>query len=81
MTDNIAKDVLRSLVERIERLEAEKTNLAEDIKQVFSEAKAQGFDVKILRAIIRMRKMEDHTRQEHEALVDLYAHALGMIRG
>jgi len=77
----IAQDVLRSFVERIERLEEEKKNLADDIKDVYSEAKSSGFDVKILRQIVRMRKMEDHERQEREALIDLYAHALGMIRG
>lgn len=77
----IAKDILRSFVERVERLEEEKKNLADDIKDVYAEAKSGGFDVKILRQIIRMRKMEEHERQEQEALVDLYAHALGMIRG
>ena len=77
----VARDQLRSIVERIERLEEEKKNLADDIKDVYSEAKSSGFDVKILRQIVRMRKMEDHERQEQEALVDLYAHALGMTRG
>lgn len=83
MTDvgGIAQDVLRSFVERVERLEEEKKNLADDIKDVYAEAKSSGFDVKILRQIIRMRKMEDHERQEQEALIDLYAHALGMVRG
>ena len=83
MTDvgGIAQDVLRSFVERIERLEEEKKNYADDIKDVYSEAKSSGFDAKVLRQIVRMRKMEDHDRQEQEALVDLYAHALGMLRG
>ena len=80
-TGGIAQDVLRSFVERIERLEEEKKNLADDIKEVYAEAKGNGFDVKILRKIIAMRKMEDHDRQEQEALIDLYAHALGMTRG
>jgi len=77
----IAQDVLRSFVERIERLEEEKKNLADDIKDVYSEAKSSGFDAKILRKIIAMRKLEDSDRQEQEALIDLYAHALGMLRG
>lgn len=81
MTDPIAQDIIRSFIERIERLVEEKQNLADDIKDVFSEAKSTGFDVKILRKILAMRKMEDHERQEQEALIDLYAHALGMIRG
>ena len=83
MTDvgGIAQDVLRSFVERIERLEEEKKNLADDIKDVYAEGKSTGFDVKILRQIVKMRKMEDHERQEQEALVDLYSHALGMVRG
>jgi uncharacterized protein (UPF0335 family) len=77
----VASDVLRSFVERIERLEEEKKNLSEDLKDVYSEAKGNGFDVKILRKIIAMRKMEDHERQEQEALIDLYASSLGMSRG
>ncbi len=77
----IAQDVLRSFVERIERLEEEKKNMADDIKDVYSEAKSSGFDAKILRKIIAMRKLEESDRQEQEALIDLYAHALGMIRG
>ena len=80
-TGGIAQDVLRSFVERIERLEEEKKSLSDDIKDVYSEAKGTGFDVKILREVVRMRKMEDHERQEHEALIDLYTHALNMVRG
>lgn len=80
-TGGIAQDVIRSFVERIERLEEEKKNLAEDIKDVYAEAKGSGFEVKILREIVKMRKMEDHERQEQEALIDLYAHTLGMARG
>jgi len=79
-TGGISQDILRSYVERVERLEEEKKNLADDIKDVYSEAKSQGFDVKILRKIIAMRKMEDHERQEQEALIDLYASAIGMVR-
>lgn len=68
----IAADQLRSYVERIERLNEEKANLQADIKQVFGEAKALGFDVKILREVIKRRKMEDHARAEHDELLELY---------
>jgi uncharacterized protein (UPF0335 family) len=76
-----AKDHLRSFIERIERLEEEKAALAEDIREVYAEAKSSGFDTKALRAIIRMRKQDDHERMEQEALLATYMHALGMIRG
>lgn len=83
MTDvgGIAADVLRSFIERVERLEEEKKNFADDIKDVYAEAKSQGFDAKIMRQIVRLRKMEEQDRQEQEALLDLYTHALGMERG
>lgn len=74
----IAADQLASYVERIERLEEEKTNLMSDIKEVYGEAKALGYDVKILRQIIRLRKMEDHERSEKEEILDVYKRALGM---
>lgn len=80
-TGGISQDVLRSFVERIERIEEEKRGLAEDIKNIYSEAKSSGFDGKALREIVRKRRLEDSDRQEQEALVDLYAHALQMIRG
>ena len=80
-TGGIAADALRSFIERIERLEEEKKALADDIKDVYSEAKSTGFDTKIMRQIVRLRKMEESDRQEQEALLDLYTHALGMIRG
>jgi uncharacterized protein (UPF0335 family) len=76
-----AKDHLRAFIERIERLEEEKAALAEDIREVFAEAKGTGFDTKALRAIIRLRKLEDHERMEQEALLATYMHALGMIGG
>jgi uncharacterized protein (UPF0335 family) len=75
----IASDRLRTIIERIERLEEEKAVLAEDIKEVFSEAKAAGFDVKILRQVIRLRKLESSDRQEQEAILDLYKRALDMM--
>jgi uncharacterized protein (UPF0335 family) len=76
-----AKDHLRAFIERIERLEEEKAALAEDIREVYAEAKGTGFDTKALRTIIRMRKLEDHERMEQEALLATYMHALGMIGG
>ncbi|NQW00598.1 MAG: DUF2312 domain-containing protein [Rhodospirillales bacterium] len=75
----VAGDRLRSFIERIERLEEEKAALAEDIKEVFSEAKGTGFDVKIMRQIIRLRKMEDGDRSEMEEVLDVYKRALGMM--
>jgi uncharacterized protein (UPF0335 family) len=72
---------LKSIVERIERLEEEKKALADDIKEVFAEAKANGFDTKVLRTVIRLRKQDKTERQEQEALLDLYLHALGMAAG
>ena len=76
----IAADQLASYVERIERLEEEKANLMADIKEVYGEAKALGYDVKILRQIIRLRKMEDHERTEQEEILEVYKRALGMSR-
>lgn len=69
---------LRAFVERVERLEEEKAALADDIKEVFAEAKAQGFDVKTLRKVIALRKKDAQERQEEEALLDTYLAALGM---
>jgi uncharacterized protein (UPF0335 family) len=68
----IAADQLRSLIERVERLEEEKAVLATDIREVYAEAKAHGFDPKIMRQVVRLRKMETADRQEQEALLDLY---------
>lgn len=73
-----AKDRLRGFVERVERLEEEKKALADDIKEVYAEAKGEGFDVKILRQVIRLRKMDKAEFQEVEAMLDLYLSALGM---
>jgi uncharacterized protein (UPF0335 family) len=75
---NVAADQLRLFIERIERLEEEKKGIADDIKDVYAEAKANGFDGKTMRAIIRLRKMETHARQEAEALLETYKSALGM---
>lgn len=78
MSEIIAADLLRQLIERIERLEEEKRGIMEDIKEVFSEVKAQGFDVKAVKAVIKLRNMEQHKRQEMEAILDSYLAALGM---
>ncbi len=75
-----AKDHLKSFIERIERLEEEKAALVADIREVYSEAKGTGFDVKIMRQVIRLRKMETADRQEQDAILDLYLSALGMKR-
>ncbi len=77
----VAAGQLRSFVERIERLEEEKKGISDDIRDVFAEAKGNGFDTKIMRQVIRLRKQEPNERQEAEAILDLYMHALGMIPG
>ena len=77
MNGSVAQEQLRSLIERIERLTEEKTALTADIREVFSEAKAQGFDVKTMRQIIRLRSLDTADRQEQDALLDLYRQALG----
>ncbi|SOB86688.1 Uncharacterized conserved protein, UPF0335 family [Sphingomonas guangdongensis] len=78
MTDNVSAEQLRLLIERIERLEEEKRGVSDDIKDVYGEAKATGFDPKIMRAIIRLRKMEKHQLDEQDALLETYRQALGM---
>ncbi len=75
----ITGDRLRSFIERIERLEEEKQALADDIKEVFAEAKGTGFDIKVMRKIIRMRKQDLNERKEEEALLETYMAAIGMI--
>lgn len=75
----VAGDQLRTIVERVERLEEEKKTIAEDIKEVYGEAKANGFDTKILRKVVSLRKVEAAERQEQEAILDLYMAALGMV--
>lgn len=74
----IAADRLRSFIERIERLEEEKKGIQDDIKEIYAEAKGTGFDVKIMRQIIRLRKMDNADRQEQETILELYLQALGM---
>lgn len=75
----VARDQLRSFVERIERLEEEKKTIADDIKDVFGEAKSTGFDTKVLREVLKRRKQDKDERMEFEAVLDTYLAALGMI--
>ena len=74
-----AKDQLKAFVERIERLEEEKKALSDDIRDVYAEAKGNGYDVKAMRAIVRMRKQDKDERMEYETVLETYMHALGMI--
>jgi uncharacterized protein (UPF0335 family) len=74
----VAGQRLKAFIERVERLEEEKAALAEDIKEVFAEAKGTGFDVKTMRKIIKLRKMDAEKRREEQELLDLYASAIGM---
>ena len=74
----IAGERLRSFIQRIERLEEEKKTISDDIREVYSEAKSNGFDPKIMRQVIRLRRMESADRQEQEALLETYLSALGM---
>ena len=75
---SIAADELRLLIERIERFEEEKKAMADDIRDVYAEAKARGYDPKTMRTVVRLRKMETHVRQEAEAILDTYKAALGL---
>lgn len=81
MADSVAQDQLRAFVERIERLEEEKKAIADDIKEVYAEAKGNGFDTKVMRQVIRIRKQDRSERLEQEAILDLYLAALGMKLG
>ena len=74
----VAGDRLRTIIERVERLEDEKKALADDIREIYSEAKAAGFDAKIIRQIVRLRKMNTNERNEMEQVLDVYKRALGM---
>ena len=78
MSDVIAADQLRLFIERIERLEEEKKGIADDIKDVYAECKSTGFDVKTIRTIVKLRKMEKHHRDEADALLETYRNALGL---
>ncbi len=74
----IAADRLKQIVEKVERLEEEKREVAEQIKEVFAEAKSEGFDIRTLRQVLRLRRMKPHDRSEQEELLELYKAALGM---
>ena len=74
-----AKDHLKAFVERIERLEEEKKTIADDVRDVYAEAKANGFDAKALRTVVRLRKLDADERKEQEAILETYLHALGML--
>lgn len=80
MTDvgGITAEQLRSYIERIERLEEEKAELAANVREIFAEAKANGFDTKVMRQVLKLRKMDANDRAEQKSLLDLYLHALGM---
>lgn len=78
-SQTVAAGQLRALIERIERLEEEKATIAEDIKEIYQEAKGTGFDTKAIRTIVRLRKKDQAQRQEEQAVLDLYLAALGMI--
>lgn len=75
----IAKDQLRAIIERIERMEEEKKVISDDIRDVYAEAKGNGYDVKALRTIVRMRKQDANERQEAETILETYMQALGML--
>lgn len=83
MTDvhGVARDQLRAFIERIERLEEEKKTIADDIKDVYAEAKGTGFDTKILKKVIALRKKDEQERMEEDAILETYLAALGMIEG
>lgn len=77
--NSISSEQLQSIIRRVEALEAEKKILADDIRDVYAEAKGQGYDVKALREIVRLRRQDAQKRAEHETKVDAYKHALGML--
>ena len=76
--NSVAKDQIRAIIERIERMEEEKKTISDDIRDVYTEAKGNGLDTKALRTIVRMRKQDANERAEQEAILDLYLHAMGM---
>ena len=75
-SDSVAQDQIRAFIERIERMEEEKKAIADDIKEIYAEAKGNGFDTKIMRQVIKLRKMEEPDRREQDELLDLYRRAL-----
>lgn len=79
MSDSVSAEQLRLFIERVERLEEEKRGITEDVKDVYLEMKSQGFDTKTVRAIVRLRRMEKHQRDEADALLETYRNALGLV--
>jgi uncharacterized protein (UPF0335 family) len=79
MATRVAKDHLKAFIERIERLEEEKKTISDDIRDVYAEAKGNGYDVKALRTVVRLRKQDKDERKEHEAILETYLQALGML--
>jgi len=79
--ENVAAAELRQFIERIERLEEEKSSISDDIKDVYGEAKGRGFDTKIMKKVIALRKKDDQERMEEDLILDTYLQALGMIEG
>lgn len=79
MSDNLAADQLRLFIERVERLEEEKRGISDDIKDIYLEAKSQGYDPKIMRIIVRDRRMDKDARDERDAILETYRAALGML--
>ena len=75
-----AKDQLKAVIERIERLEEEKKAISDDIKEIYAEAKGNGFDIKALRSIVRLRKLDTDERREQQEVLETYMHALGMLQ-
>jgi len=75
----VAVDQLKSIIGRVEKLEEEKAGISADIRDVFAEAKGNGFDIKAIRTIIKLRKMDNNEREEQETILDTYLHALGML--
>ncbi len=80
-TTTVAAGQLKSIIERVERLEEEKKEVADQIKEIYAEAKANGFDAKTIRKVVNLRKKPTEEREEEEALLDLYLSALGMLPG
>lgn len=78
-TESVAQDQLRAFIERIERMEEEKDAISTDIKEIYAEAKGNGFDTKVIRLLVRIRKMDANERAEQEAVLEMYMSALGMV--
>lgn len=79
MSDSVASGQLRAFIERIERLEEEKKTIADDVKEIYGEAKSMGYDAKVIRKVVAIRKLDQNERMEQEAILDTYLAALGML--